>query len=434
MKVIVLCGGRGENLWPISRKNLPKQFSKIIFERSLFQETLLRFSKFVPWEDIFLVFPDEYKFFVRSQVVEVFGSRRANEIIEPKPRGAFLAVVFSLISLIKNEVDENEVLVFVNSDQVWRGDYTGKLEKFFNLIRDFYFDKVLCTVSSSVIKVRDYVRLGKRFEDEFFEFEEFDKSSNLGNLGIYVVRFKDLVKMLQKTFDMSLEALYESSDYEGQSFEMFVGKVKRDVLVYDLAVEVLDIDSVSDIANVVKSDDKGNRLSGDVVVDNTENSLIVSTKRLIAVNGVSGINVIETPDVVYVSSNSIDNKNVLKLLEGREELDTGVTSYRPWGSYTVIDRGPNYQIKKIIVNPGESLSLQLHYHRSEHWVVVRGTAKVTVDDKVLFLKENESTFIPKTAKHRLENPGKIPLEIIEIQIGEYISEDDIVRFSDVYGR
>jgi len=143
---------------------------------------------------------------------------------------------------------------------------------------------------------------------------------------------------------------------------------------------------------------------------------------------------IETPDVVYVSSNSIDNKNVLKLLEGREELDTGVTSYRPWGSYTVIDRGSNYQIKKIIVNPGESLSLQLHYHRSEHWVVVRGTAKVTVDDKVLFLKENESTFIPKTAKHRLENPGKIPLEIIEIQIGEYISEDDIVRFSDVYGR
>jgi mannose-1-phosphate guanylyltransferase len=302
----------------------------------------LRFSKFVPWEDIFLVFPDEYKFFVRSQVVEVFGSRKANEIIEPKPRGAFLAIVFSLISLIKNEVDENEVLVFVNSDQVWRGDYTGKLEKFFNLIRDFYFDKVLCTVSSSVIKVRDYVRLGKRFEDEFFEFEGFDKSSNLGNLGIYVVRFRDLVKMLQKTFDMSLEVLYESSDYEGQSFEMFVGKMKRNVLVYDLVVEVLDIDSVSDIANVVKTDDKGNRLSGDVVVDNTENSLIVSTKRLIAVNGVSGINVIETPDVVYVSNNSIDNKNVLKLLEGREELDTGVTSYRPWGSYTVIDRGPNY--------------------------------------------------------------------------------------------
>ncbi len=434
MKVIVLCGGRGENLWPISRKNLPKQFSKIIFERSLFQETLLRFSRFIPWEDIFLVFPDEYKFFVRSQVIEVFGSRRLNEIIEPEPKGAFLAIVFSLIELIKNEVNENEVLVFVNSDQVWRGDYSRELEKFFDLVRDFYFDKVLCTVSSKAIKVRDYVRLGKKFEDEFFEFDGFDKDSNLGNLGIYVVRFKDLVKMLQKTFGMSLESLYDSAGYEGQSFEMFVSKVKDSVLVYDLGAEVLDIDDISDITSVVRNDDKGNSLSGDVVINDTKDSLIVSTKRLIVVNGVSGVNIIETPDVVYVCTNSPGNKNILKLLEGREELDAGVTSYRPWGSYTVIDRGLNYQIKKIVVNPGESLSLQLHYHRSEHWVVVRGTAKVTIDDKVLFLKENESTFIPKTAKHRLENPGKIPLEIIEIQIGEYISEDDIVRFSDIYGR
>jgi len=434
MKVVVLCGGKGENLWPISRKNLPKQFSKLVFEKSLFQETVIRLSKFIPFEDVFFVFPDEYKFFVRSQVIEIFGSKAINEIIEPSSRGTLQAIVFSLINFIKSGVDGNEVLVFINSDQLWRGEYFEKLEKFFSLVRDFYFDKILCAVSSNVVKVKDYVKVGEKFEDDFFEFEGLDKSSNLGNLGIYVARFKSLIKMLQSNFGKSVESLYESHELDKQSFEFFINKVKEDILVYDLGVEVLDIDNITDIRNILVEDDNKNNLRGDVIVSNASNSLIFSSKRLIVVSDISDINVIETPDVVYVSGKTPGNKDLINLLEGREELESGVTSYRPWGNYTVIDRGPNYQIKKIVVNPGESLSLQLHYHRSEHWVVIKGTAKVTIDDKVLFLRENESTFIPKTAKHRLENPGKIPLEIIEIQIGEYISEDDIVRFSDIYGR
>jgi mannose-1-phosphate guanylyltransferase/mannose-6-phosphate isomerase len=168
------------------------------------------------------------------------------------------------------------------------------------------------------------------------------------------------------------------------------------------------------------------------------NSLMMGQSRLIAGIGLQDVLVVETDDVIIVAQKG-ESQKVKDLVgklkaQGRREADEHTTMYRPWGSYTVMGEGPGYKMKKIVVIPGASLSLQMHYHRSEHWIVIAGTAKVTIDENEQMVHENESVYIPQSTKHRLENPGKIPLEIIEVQNGKYLGEDDIVRFEDIYGR
>jgi mannose-1-phosphate guanylyltransferase/mannose-6-phosphate isomerase len=177
---------------------------------------------------------------------------------------------------------------------------------------------------------------------------------------------------------------------------------------------------------------------GDVITQDTRNSLIISDRRLISTVGLENVLVIETDDAILISKRG-DAQKVKKVVEElnlkhRKEASEHTTTYRPWGSYTVLEDGERYKIKRIVVNKGEKLSLQMHHHRSEHWVVIKGTARVTTGDEVKFVHENESVYIPKSTLHRLENPGRVPLEIIEVQNGEYVQEDDIVRTDDVYGR
>jgi mannose-1-phosphate guanylyltransferase / mannose-6-phosphate isomerase len=177
---------------------------------------------------------------------------------------------------------------------------------------------------------------------------------------------------------------------------------------------------------------------GDTISIDTKDTLVISSKRLISTIGIEDCLIIDTDDAVLVAKKGETQKvreivNKLKA-DNRKEALEHLTTYRPWGSYTVLEEGGRYKIKRIVVNPGERLSLQMHYHRSEHWVVVRGAAKVTIGDKDVHIHENESAYVPKSTLHRLENPGKVPLEIIEVQNGEYVGEDDIVRVDDVYGR
>ncbi|MGB9621361.1 MAG: cupin domain-containing protein, partial [Brevinematia bacterium] len=301
-----------------------------------------------------------------------------------------------------------------------------------NVLSNYSINKVVLLATSKSKHLKDGIEYEGIKDSMFLKFKNFNSKSNLRNIGVYISTLGKLTETIQKLTLSSLESIIEKDEFRGIRFEDILEK-SEDLLIRETKFEVIDIDNINDISLFIEKDKSKNYFQGDVILENSFNTIAISTKRLLIANGIRGINIIETPDVVYISNKKSDNSFLAKL-KGREELETGVTSYRPWGSYTVIDKGENYQIKKIIVNPGESLSLQLHYHRSEHWVVIKGTAKVTVDEKVIYLKENESTFIPKTAKHRLENPGKIPLEIIEIQIGEYISESDIVRFQDIYGR
>lgn len=435
MKVVILCGGKGKTLWPISRESVPKQFSKTIFDKSLFQRTLSLWTNYVPISDIFAVAPEEFKFFVKSQSIEVLNGSSVSQIFEKKPEGTLKAVCNALLSLTLNEVKDYEIVVIMNSDQIWKITEEKFLEIIEILSTNVGTDKVVLLASTRSKSLKDKIEVdfNSRKDSHFKNFVKFSKSSKFSNVGLYVSSLKGFKDLIQIGFSKSLESIIEDSGMRGISFEEAISKLPERCLVYLSDVEVIDMDSIEDISRLVDKDKSGNFFTGDVVAVDTKNTTVVSTKRLVAVEGVKNLNIIETPDVVYISSKDSESK-LVGLIKDRDEVKSSTTEYRPWGSYTVIERGSNYQIKKIVVNPGESLSLQLHYHRSEHWVVIKGTAKVTVGDNVIFLRENESTFIPKAVKHRLENPGKIPLEIIEIQIGEYISEDDIVRFSDVYGR
>ncbi len=198
-----------------------------------------------------------------------------------------------------------------------------------------------------------------------------------------------------------------------------------------------DIGSWDAIAETF-SDSTGNMYSGDIIAENCTNTMILGQERLIAGLDLQNLMVVDTPDVLLVAQKgkSQDVKQLVNKLkkEKRKEVDENRTMYRPWGSYTILAEGEGYKVKRITINPGAKLSLQLHYHRSEHWTVISGTGKLTLDDKEVFFRENESTYIPIGVRHRLENPGKLPLSIIEVQNGKYLGEDDIVRFDDAYGR
>ncbi|MCX7781661.1 MAG: cupin domain-containing protein, partial [Negativicutes bacterium] len=210
------------------------------------------------------------------------------------------------------------------------------------------------------------------------------------------------------------------------------------VVTIPLALYWNDIGSWDAIYDVLAKDAAGNAIKGDCLPIDCRNTLIIGRDRLIAGIGLDDLIVVETADVILVAKKG-ESQKVKDLVaelkaRGRKEADEHITMYRPWGSYTVLGEGPGYKMKKIVVAPGQRLSLQLHYHRSEHWVVIGGTAKVTIGEEEKMVHKNESVFIPPSTKHRLENPGKLPLEIIEVQNGDYLEEDDIVRFEDVYGR
>ena len=245
----------------------------------------------------------------------------------------------------------------------------------------------------------------------------------------------EIFELLQGGYEPALTAFAQMPDI---SIDYAVAEKSTQVVTVPLTAYWNDIGSWDAIYDVLDKDEDGNALKGDCLPIDCRNSLMLGRSRLIAGIGLEDLLVVETDDVIVVAKKGESQKvktlvNEIKK-RGRKEADEHTTMYRPWGSYTVLGEGPGYKMKKIMVQPGQQLSLQLHYHRSEHWIVTGGTAKVTLGENEMMVHENESVFIPMTTKHRLENPGRLPLEIIEVQNGKYLEEDDIVRFDDVYGR
>lgn len=252
----------------------------------------------------------------------------------------------------------------------------------------------------------------------------------------------EISKNLGLSFDEMLLGFEQMPDI---SIDYAIMEKSDKVVMLPLDLYWNDIGSWDSLYNVLDKDEMENIKKGDVIVIDTKGSLIIGNKRVVTTIGLEDCIVVETDDAILVSKKGETQKvrDVVDKLKkaNRKEADEHVTTYRPWGSYTVLEEGLRYKIKRIVVNPQEKLSLQMHYHRSEHWVVVKGTAsvrqahdKVTIGDKEIFIHENESAYVPKSTLHRLENPGKVPLEIIEVQNGEYVGEDDIERFDDKYGR
>jgi len=245
--------------------------------------------------------------------------------------------------------------------------------------------------------------------------------------------------------DNSFEELLKNFDNMPDiSIDYAVMEKTNKAAVIPMNITWSDVGSWDSVYEILPKDENQNVKVGKVIDIDTKNSMIIGNKRVISTIGLENLTVVETDDVILIAKQGEGQKvrEVVNKIKNDKELsylvDLHTTVYRPWGSYTELEKGERYRIKRITVYPGESLSLQMHYHRSEHWIVVKGTAKVVLEEnggiKEYFVHENESIYVPKTTKHRLVNPGKIPLELIEVQVGEYVEEDDIVRFNDVYGR
>ncbi|MGB9630174.1 MAG: mannose-1-phosphate guanylyltransferase/mannose-6-phosphate isomerase [Thermodesulfobacteriota bacterium] len=405
----------------------------------------------------------EYKFYVQSDLREV-----DHIILEPESRNTAPAIALGMkYCLEKIGCDEDEVIFISPSDHIIRP--VGQFDKYFRLAEEIARkDHLIVTFGVKPTRPETgygYIKTGNKknqinqrnqnylIVERFVEKPDSETAKrylNEGdyywNSGMFAFQIRTMMeeferyvpsirKMLERSFD---EMVTQFSKMPEISLDYAVMEKSNRVVLLPLDLYWSDIGSWDSLHEILSCDKDGNAVVGDVMTIDTKNCLIFGGRRLLTTIGLEECLIVDTADAVLISKKGATPKVreiVQRLKEGhRKEAEEHTTTYRPWGNYTVLEKGPRYKIKRVVVNPGSKLSLQTHAHRSEHWVVVKGTAKVTIGEKEVSLHENESAYVPKSTLHRLENGGKIPLEVIEIQNGEYLEEDDIERFDDDYGR
>ncbi|HEX2583956.1 MAG TPA: mannose-1-phosphate guanylyltransferase/mannose-6-phosphate isomerase [Steroidobacteraceae bacterium] len=466
---VVLSGGSGTRLWPLSRELYPKQLLPLVGQGTMLQETLSRLDGVENVSTPIVVCNEQHRFLVAEQLRQIKVNSRAI-VLEPIGRNTAPAVAIAALSaLATTGANEDPVLLVLPADHVilnlkafqnavqtgLKAAQAGKLVTF-GIVPD------KPETGYGYIKRGD----GKGPEYPVAQFVEKPNAAKAAeyiatgqyywNSGMFMFRARTLQDELRAyapdILDACIKAFTQAKhdlDFTRLSAEEFAAcpsnsidyavmeKTKHAVVV-PLDAGWNDVGSWSALHEAIPGDINKNVCIGDVIVDDSHGNYIHSTSRLIATVGLNDHVVVETKDAVLVARKDRvqDVKNIVNALkkQGRDETLMHREVFRPWGSYDRIDSGERFQVKRLSVNPGQSMSLQMHHHRAEHWVVVSGTARITCDGKTFLLEENQSTYIPVGAKHRIENPGKIPLHIIEVQSGSYLGEDDIVRFEDVYGR
>ncbi len=460
MKLVILAGGHGTRLFPLSRECMPKQFLHIAGNRSLLQQTILRFLGLVNPEDIVIITNKDYIFTVRAELKEI-GIEDVHIIEEPVGRNTAPAIALG-IDYCKDVLgsSDSEMLFVTPSDALIRQEESFR--KLVSEAENVASKGYIVTLGITPTKPETgygYIHAEGNAIGAGFKVESFKEKPDLETAVKYL---KDghyfwnggMFLFPIQTMQEELQAYCpEISELAGDGYEKLLGKfstmpdISIDYAVAEKSQKMAvvpmkdiywnDVGSFDAIDEVMKAED-GNTIYGDTVTRDCKNVMILGSNRLVAGIGLEDLMIVDTPDVLLVAKkgHSQEVKKVVEQLkqDKRKEVSENVTMYRPWGSYTILAEGPGYKVKRIEVKPGGKLSLQMHYHRSEHWTVISGTGKCTLDDKSFIFRENESTFIPIGVKHRLENPGKIPLAIIEVQDGKYLGEDDIIRFDDVYGR
>lgn len=465
---VILSGGSGSRLWPLSRKQYPKQFLALTGDHTLFQQTLERLV-FEGMEPPVVVSNQEHRFIVQEQL-EALNLKTQSILLEPFGRNTAPAVAIAAMKLLAEGRDE--LLLILPADHVI--DDQRAFQRALALATNAAEkgEMVLFGIPANrpetgygYIKAGDerglpdgVIRVERFIEkpDEVRAQQFVEDGGYFWNSGMFLFRASRFLEELKKhdadIYDTCLLAL-ERSQHDGDlisidaatfeccpdnSIDYAVMEKTCRACVVPLSAGWNDVGSWSSIWEVHDKDDDGNVTMGDVMVHDSHNCLVHGNGKLVSVIGLEDIVVVETKDAMMIAHKDRvqDVKKVVNQLDaaGRSETQNHCQVYRPWGSYDSVDMGGRFQVKHISVKPGARLSLQMHHHRAEHWIVVSGTAQVTCDDKTFLLTENQSTYIPIASVHRLANPGKIPLEIIEVQSGSYLGEDDIERLEDVYGR
>ena len=456
MKSVILAGGSGSHLWPLSREKYPKQFLKL-GEYSLFQQAFLRCLRISSIEEIFVVTNEDLKFYVAGQIQELeYILPWKNILIEPATKNT-LPAIFLAIKEIHKRFNNTPVVVFP-SDHILGEKTISSIKQAEDLAKNghlvtFGVKPTFPNTKYGYIKGGNTIGIGKKIT-KFYEKPEkksaqvYIKDGFVWNSGIFLFTTETFFSEVQQHSPEIYHIFKDAENFDEAYDNIF--PVSIDVAIVEKTTNGIvvllndtwnDLDDFSDLYEQSKKDKQGNVIfQGEFLSKNTKNDLIFGKDgKLISLIDVHDHIVVDSGDVLLITPKKSSGKvkeifDQLKLTNDKRAL-LGLTVYRPWGWYAVMESSSRHLIKKIRVFPGHELSHQLHYHRSEHWVVVTGTAKVIINGEEFYVRPGESTFIRAGEKHKLSNPSNtIPLDIIEVQLGEYISEDDIVRFTDKYGR
>ena len=464
---VILSGGAGTRLWPLSREHHPKQFLPLVGERTMLQDTVLRLDGLGAGGPI-VVCNEHHRFMVAEQLRQI-DVTPTSIVLEPAGRNTAPAVAIAALAALQSAAGESAMLLVLPADHLLRD-----VEAFRAAVRTgldaanagklVTFGVVPTQPETGYGYIRRAAGSGPAYPiAEFVEKPDAERAARyvasgdyLWNSGMFLFgarRYLDeLAKfapgMLEATsaalagatrdLDFTRLAAADFARCPSDSIDYAVMEKTRDAVVVPLDAGWSDVGSWSALHENLPADAAGNVTRGDVVTEDSSGCYLYSSERLVATVGLVDHVVVETKDAVLVAPKSRvqDVKNLVARLKaaGRSEPSLHREVLRPWGSYDSVDGGQRFQVKRLTVKPGAQLSLQMHHHRAEHWIVVSGTARITCDDRVFLLSENESTYIPVGARHRIGNPGRVPLHIVEVQSGAYLGEDDIVRFEDNYGR
>jgi mannose-1-phosphate guanylyltransferase/mannose-6-phosphate isomerase len=475
LQPVIMSGGSGTRLWPLSREQYPKQLLPLVGTDSLLQATALRLDSLHDLADPLLICNEAHRFVVAEQVRQL--GRKGKVLLEPVGRNTAPALTLAALWALREGADP--VLVVMPADHVILNE-----DEFRDAVRraaslaDAGMVVTFGIPPDSPETGYGYIQRGLPLDGQagafvlarFVEKPDrataqayLDSGDYFWNSGIFVMKasvWKAAIAVCRPDIlaacERSLAGANADGDFVRVATDAFTACPSDSIdyavmeritagvaglpaaAVIPLSAGWSDVGAWDSLWKVLPKDASGNAFRGDVMLYDTEGTLAFSESRLVACVGVRDLVVVETPDAVLIAhkDHTQDVKKIAERLKSaaRSEADNHRKVHRPWGWYDGIDAGERFQVKRIVVKPGGTLSLQMHHHRAEHWIVVRGTARVTCGDRVLLVSENESTYIPLGTTHRLENPGMLPLEMIEVQSGAYVGEDDIVRFEDTYGR
>lgn len=463
---VILSGGSGTRLWPLSRKSRPKQFLAISSDNTMFQETLMRLDDERVSDCPMVICSDDHRFMVAEQLREL-DITAESIILEPVGRNTAPALTVAALEMIDTP---DTILLVLPSDHVI--DDKVAFHHALSVAQPLAQAGKIVTfgiVPTQAETGYGYIEADKSLNNDSHPIVRFVEKPNaekaqhylesgnfFWNSGMFMFKASQLLKEMRQFRPDIVEACEQAFNRSNkdmdftrldpavfehcpsESIDYALMEKTNNAVVVPLDAGWSDLGSWTSLWETSNKDSDNNMLSGDVLQKSSTNCYIHSDHRLVTALGLDKLIIVETADAVMVAHP--DHVQDVKLLvdhlksDNRPESESHREIYRPWGKYDSVDLGERYQVKRITVNPGAKLSVQMHHHRAEHWIVVSGTAKVTIDGTETLLAENQSTFVPIGAVHSLENPGKVPVEMIEVQSGSYLGEDDIVRFEDLYGR